>query len=104
MPDDEVQSIFGFEATNSYEETIADNIFDEVTNLTASADKPSNPLGHLQVEITSLSTKVDQLESSICKKVTKDIQSSVPSLIAAVLKEQLPGFFRGSEEFSSSDN
>ncbi|GJX99854.1 hypothetical protein Tco_0356873 [Tanacetum coccineum] len=92
MPDDEVQSISGFEATDSNEETTIDNIIDEVTNLQASADKPSDPLGHLQAEITSLSTKVDQLESSITNKVSEEIQSSVQTIIVDALKEQLSGF------------
>ncbi|GJV97553.1 hypothetical protein Tco_1549130 [Tanacetum coccineum] len=52
-------------------------------------DEPSDALGHLQAEITSLSTKVDQLESSIINKVSK-IQSSVPTFITNYLKEQLP--------------
>ncbi|GJY90432.1 hypothetical protein Tco_0505628 [Tanacetum coccineum] len=47
----------------------------------ASADMPAqlDPLGHLYEELCTLNTKVDQLESSISKKVTDDIQSFIPS-------------------------
>ncbi|GKC81590.1 hypothetical protein Tco_1137307 [Tanacetum coccineum] len=51
----------------------------------------SDPLGHLHEELHILNTKVDQLKSSISKKVANDIQSSVPSIIADALKANLPG-------------
>nr|GFD52357.1 hypothetical protein [Tanacetum cinerariifolium] len=51
----------------------------------------SDPLGHLYKELRTLHTKVDQLESSISKKVTDDIQSSVPLIVADTLKENLSG-------------
>ncbi|GJU16880.1 hypothetical protein Tco_1183130 [Tanacetum coccineum] len=70
MLDDEVESISGFEAADSNEEgtentepkvtltqseeATADNIPDEMADLKASADKLSNPLGHLWAEVPSL--------------------------------------------------
>nr|GEZ85437.1 hypothetical protein [Tanacetum cinerariifolium] len=69
----------------------ADTLIDELTGLKAFADKPSNPLGLIQSEITSLSIKVDQLESNITKKVSDELQTSVPSLVSTALKETLPG-------------
>ncbi|GKC51035.1 hypothetical protein Tco_1073780 [Tanacetum coccineum] len=41
-------------------------------------------------EITSLSNKVDQLESSITKKVSEEIHTFVPLLASPALKETLP--------------
>ncbi|GJY08947.1 retrovirus-related pol polyprotein from transposon TNT 1-94 [Tanacetum coccineum] len=49
------------------------------------------PLYHLHEELSTLNTKVDQLESNISKKVTDDIQSFVPSIVADNLKANLPG-------------
>ncbi|GJW61250.1 hypothetical protein Tco_0110585 [Tanacetum coccineum] len=80
MSDDELASLTCFKTPNS-----ADNDSKEGTAKTsnASADMPaqSDPLGHLHEELHTLNTKVDQLESSISKKVTDDIQSFVPSIV-----------------------
>nr|GEZ79609.1 hypothetical protein [Tanacetum cinerariifolium] len=53
---------------------------EDTETLHASADKPalSDPLDHLQVELGILNTKIDQLKSSISKKVVEDIKSSIP--------------------------
>nr|GEZ17363.1 hypothetical protein [Tanacetum cinerariifolium] len=40
----------------------------------------SNPLGHLQRELTTISSKVNQLESQVTKRVSDEFKSSVPSL------------------------
>ncbi|GJU64091.1 putative reverse transcriptase domain-containing protein [Tanacetum coccineum] len=42
-------------------------------------------------ELRTLNTKADQLEFSISKKVTDDIQSSVPLIFADALKANFPG-------------
>ncbi|GKB97654.1 hypothetical protein Tco_0983791 [Tanacetum coccineum] len=49
----------------------------------ASADKPSlsDPLCHLQAEVSFLTTKVEQLESSLAKKVADKLEESVPDNI-----------------------
>ncbi|GKA66111.1 hypothetical protein Tco_0765919 [Tanacetum coccineum] len=90
MPDDDLVSLTGFETPDS-----ADNDSQEGTAKTFNAfvDMPaqSDPLGHLHEELRTLNTKVDQLESSISKKVTGDIQSSVRSIVADTLKENLLG-------------
>nr|GEX75615.1 hypothetical protein [Tanacetum cinerariifolium] len=51
----------------------------------------SDSLGHLHEELRILNTKIDQLESSLTKKVTKAIQFSMSSIIADSLKENLLG-------------
>ncbi|GJS80606.1 hypothetical protein Tco_0730487 [Tanacetum coccineum] len=93
MPNDEVESISGFEATDSKEkgtkntetkinltqseEATANNILDEMSNLKASVDKPSDPLGHLRAEISSLSNKVDNLESFLAENVSRKLEEMV---------------------------
>ncbi|GKC05893.1 hypothetical protein Tco_0997503 [Tanacetum coccineum] len=63
-------------------------------NLNASVDVPalSDPLSHLRKELHILSTKVDQLELNISMKVSEDIKSSVPLIVADFIKSQLRGF------------
>nr|GEU61938.1 retrovirus-related Pol polyprotein from transposon TNT 1-94 [Tanacetum cinerariifolium] len=73
MPNDDQVSLIGFETLDS-----TDDDSKEGTGETsyASADMPaqSDPLGHLYEELRILNNKFDQLESSITKKVTDDIQ------------------------------
>ncbi|GJY42795.1 hypothetical protein Tco_0431008 [Tanacetum coccineum] len=95
MLDDELVSLTGFKTLDS-----ADDKSKEGTGETfyASADMPaqSDPLGHLHEELRILNNKIDQLESSITKKVTDDIQSSVPSIdsikqsVLKYIEEKLP--------------
>ncbi|GJW58121.1 hypothetical protein Tco_0104852 [Tanacetum coccineum] len=90
MPDDDLASLSGFEIQNS-----TDHDSQEVTTKTvhAFADKPaqSDPLGHLHEELNFLNNKVDQLESSISKKVAEYIQSSIPTIVTDTLEAKLPG-------------
>ncbi|GKC77994.1 hypothetical protein Tco_1128768 [Tanacetum coccineum] len=87
MPDDDLPSLSGFETPDSQDE---DSQSDD--NLHASVDVPakSDPLGYLQEELRTLSTKVDNLESTISKKVSEDVQSSVASFVTTTLKDLLP--------------
>ncbi|GKG03177.1 hypothetical protein Tco_0310813 [Tanacetum coccineum] len=94
MVDDEVNSVSSFEASRSTDgendraktnielsqsdEATTDYILDEMTDLKASATKPSDPLGHLQAELSSFTTKVANLESSPAKKVADKLEESVP--------------------------
>ncbi|GJY77097.1 hypothetical protein Tco_0482213 [Tanacetum coccineum] len=93
QPDDDVQITFlGVEPLNfEYDQTKLLETLETINNVTskestaetfnASTDMPAqlDPIGHLYEELRTLNTKVDQLESSISKKVTDDIQSFVPS-------------------------
>ncbi|GKE05289.1 hypothetical protein Tco_1397307 [Tanacetum coccineum] len=62
----------------------------------ASLSTQSDPLGHLQEELNLLNNKVDQLETSISKKVVDDIQSSIPTIdsiktfVSESIAEELP--------------
>ncbi|GJR79533.1 hypothetical protein Tco_0150318 [Tanacetum coccineum] len=89
IPGDDLASIYGFETQDS-----ADHVSEEGTDtLHASAGKSaqSDPLGHLHAKLGILNTMIDQLESSISKKVVEDMRSSVPAIVADTLKSQLPG-------------
>ncbi|GKD06735.1 hypothetical protein Tco_1181709 [Tanacetum coccineum] len=59
------------------EKVTADNILDEMAALKAFVDKPSDPLGRLWAEISSLSNKVDNLESSLAKKVSSNVKPRI---------------------------
>ncbi|GJS98400.1 hypothetical protein Tco_0819570 [Tanacetum coccineum] len=108
MPDDEIESVSGFEVdTNDDEkncnehkeelsktdEAIVDNMIDELVDMAyskdASADKPaqSDPLGHLHAEISSLSVKVENLESSL-----SHLKNILPQIIMDSVKKTLPKF------------
>ncbi|GKB66091.1 hypothetical protein Tco_0927503 [Tanacetum coccineum] len=106
MPNDEVTSVSDLETSetkeddNLYqptklsksEERDADNVIDELTELKASADKQSlsDPLSPLRNELSHLTTKVQNIESSISKQVTDKLEETVPKLVVETLKETLP--------------
>nr|GEV70640.1 putative ribonuclease H-like domain-containing protein [Tanacetum cinerariifolium] len=86
MPDDDLASFSGFETQD-----FADHVSEEgIDILLDSADKPalSDPFGHLQEELNLLNNKVDQVESSISKKMA-DIQSSIPTIVTDTLEAKL---------------
>ncbi|GJX02546.1 hypothetical protein Tco_0186459 [Tanacetum coccineum] len=102
IPDDEIGSPSAFQTSDTKEslskpklskseEKDADNVLDELADLRASADKPSESISHIKEEIISLSTKIGQMESNITKKVSEEVQSSVLVLISEALKQELPG-------------
>ncbi|GKA78456.1 hypothetical protein Tco_0784993, partial [Tanacetum coccineum] len=101
IPDDEIGSPSAFQTFDTKEslsepklskseEKYANNVLDELTDLRASTDKPSESISHIKEEIISLSTKIGQMESNITKKVSKEVQSSVLVLISEALKQELP--------------
>ncbi|GKA26796.1 hypothetical protein Tco_0712905 [Tanacetum coccineum] len=91
---------FGLE---SIEDVTFDQIMDEIDQKNKAAEKPESPFDieseikiikrriDDSIELHTLNTKVDQLESSISKKVTDDIQSFVPSIVVDALKANLSG-------------
>nr|GEZ20709.1 hypothetical protein [Tanacetum cinerariifolium] len=105
MPSDDLASLTDFETPDSDDETSisvtkehsADNL-----NVTSDGDVAlpyafagvsalSDPFGRLQRELTTIYSKVDQMESQFTKRVSDELKSYVPSLIANTLKEQLHG-------------
>ncbi|GKA29085.1 hypothetical protein Tco_0715330 [Tanacetum coccineum] len=99
MQDDNLKHVSGFDTVHSdaddlevsYSEHIS--LEDAADNKNAFADVASllDPLGHLQKEFAILSSKVDQLESTISKQVFEELRSFMPSLVSDALKETLPG-------------
>ncbi|GKB32049.1 retrovirus-related pol polyprotein from transposon TNT 1-94 [Tanacetum coccineum] len=106
MLDDEVHLVYGFEASGSTneesdktqtkvellqsDEATTNNILDEMTDLKTSAAKPSEPLGPIQAELSSFSTKVLNLETSLAKQVTEKLEGSLPRMVADTFKERMP--------------
>ncbi|GKE54897.1 hypothetical protein Tco_1490053 [Tanacetum coccineum] len=86
-------------------EATVNNIIDEIADFKASTDKPSDPLGRLQNEVSSLSYKVENLYSSLAKKIIEDsfqhvllkidqrvhetLQSTMTGLISKPLNKEL---------------
>nr|GEV50843.1 hypothetical protein [Tanacetum cinerariifolium] len=104
MPSDDLASLTGFETSDSDNEASisvtkkhsADNLMATsdgdvvLPNASAGVSALSDPFGHLQRELTTISSKVDQLESKITKRVFDELKSSIPSLVSDALKETLP--------------
>nr|GEX90824.1 hypothetical protein [Tanacetum cinerariifolium]GEX90831.1 hypothetical protein [Tanacetum cinerariifolium] len=114
MPDDEIESVSGFEADNNDEddhfknkkeptqtaEADVDNVIDKLVdmanskddNINSFANKPtkSDILSHLQADINSLFAKVKNLESSLSQQVADNIDDSMPRMVADALEERLP--------------
>ncbi|GJX54686.1 hypothetical protein Tco_0283055 [Tanacetum coccineum] len=105
MPSDNLASLTGFETPDSDDEASisvtkehsADNLMETsdgdaaLPNAFEGVSALSDPLGHLQRELATISSKVDQMESKITKRVSDELKSSVPSLVSDALKETLPG-------------
>ncbi|GKC18220.1 hypothetical protein Tco_1015002, partial [Tanacetum coccineum] len=115
MPGDDIESLFWFEAEefdhdddihfmhkeelSKDDEKAADNVIDELVDmaksqnddLNASTNTPSKSdhLGHLHKELNSLTSKVEQLESSLAQRVADKIKESLPKMVADALKDHL---------------
>ncbi|GJR19283.1 hypothetical protein Tco_0967810 [Tanacetum coccineum] len=101
MPDDEVESVFGFEAAKSTyeendkaktkveltqsEEATANNILDEITNLNAFANKPSDLLVLLRLKYHLSPPKMPDLLADTFKNL-------LPQIIEDSIQQTLPKF------------
>ncbi|GJX11394.1 hypothetical protein Tco_0201253 [Tanacetum coccineum] len=95
MPDDELRSVSEFKTVDSddghdNDVSTSDHV---VQDDYASAERLSLPdhMDHICEEVSSLHSRLEDLESYIAQKVSDEIQSSLPSLVTNALKEQLPG-------------
>ncbi|GJR08156.1 hypothetical protein Tco_0790808 [Tanacetum coccineum] len=95
MPEDDLRSISGFEAadfdnTQGNDVSHSDHIFQ---NDNAFAERLSLPdhMDHICEEVSSLHSKLGDMESSIIHQVSAEIKLSVPALVTTTLQEQLPG-------------
>ncbi|GJZ23008.1 hypothetical protein Tco_0560467 [Tanacetum coccineum] len=96
MPDDDLRSVSGFDTadsddTHENEVSKSDHIFQDDN---ASAERLSLPdhMDHICEEVSSLHSKLGDMESSIVQQVSAEIKSSLPALVTNTLKEQLPSF------------
>ncbi|GKC57975.1 hypothetical protein Tco_1085573 [Tanacetum coccineum] len=91
MPDDDMRSVSGFHTTDFEENAVSnsDNIFQDDH---ASAERLSLPdhMDHICEEVSSLHSRLGDMESSIVQQVSSEIKSSLPNLITDSLKDQLP--------------
>ncbi|GKA50622.1 hypothetical protein Tco_0743695 [Tanacetum coccineum] len=92
MPDNEAQLISGFETTDSHEkgsdETNTKNTPSQ--SIKTIANKSSDPLGSLKIEVSSLTSRVANLESTIASKVVLQLEESVPRMVSDAFKERMP--------------
>ncbi|GJS27319.1 hypothetical protein Tco_0487939 [Tanacetum coccineum] len=110
MPSDNLASLTGFETPDSDDEASisvtkehsSDNLKATLDgdvalpNASAGVSALADPFGHLQRELATISSKVDQMESKITKRVSDELKSFVPSLVSDALKETLPGLLADS--------
>ncbi|GJW26132.1 hypothetical protein Tco_0039943 [Tanacetum coccineum] len=73
MPGDEIESLYGFEEPETNDDTIS-----------------VRPLGHHQANFSSLVASIQNLESSLSKKVADKIKESFPRMVVNALEERLP--------------
>ncbi|GKA00135.1 hypothetical protein Tco_0672685 [Tanacetum coccineum] len=115
MHGDEIESVSGFKTTktedddtqsqhkeelSNFEEMATDNVLDELADMANSknakinsfAKKPSllDPLGHLRKDLSSLTSRVEHLESSLAQQVANKIEDSMPRLVANAFEERIP--------------
>ncbi|GJY93272.1 hypothetical protein Tco_0509054 [Tanacetum coccineum] len=92
IPDDEVQSISRFETTDSHkegnDETDTKNTLSQ--SIETITDKSSDPLGSLMIEVSSLTSRVANLESTIASKVVLQLEESVPRMVSDAFEERMP--------------
>ncbi|GJT58696.1 hypothetical protein Tco_1002229 [Tanacetum coccineum] len=90
MPDDDLVSLSGFDSQPSTDHDSKEGTatFHASVDMTAQSD----PLGHLHEELVILNIKIDQLESSISKKVVEDMNSfdSIKFSVSESIADELP--------------
>ncbi|GJU63058.1 hypothetical protein Tco_1244893 [Tanacetum coccineum] len=93
MPDDDLRSVFGFEAADS--DDTNDNEVSHSAHTShdiASAERLSIPyhMDHICEEVSYLHSRLGNMEYSIVQIVSDEIKSSLPAMITNALQEQLP--------------
>ncbi|GKF41373.1 hypothetical protein Tco_0124715 [Tanacetum coccineum] len=95
MPDDELRSVSEFETADS--DDFHDNDISTSDHVVqddyASAERLSllDHMDHICEEVSSLHSRLEDLESSIAQKFFEEIHSSLPTLVTNALKEHLHG-------------
>ncbi|GKC81026.1 hypothetical protein Tco_1136743 [Tanacetum coccineum] len=78
-------------ATNNVLDELADMANSENAKINSSIEKPSllDPLGHLHIYFSSLTSRVEHLESSLAQQVANKIEDSMPKLVANAFEERI---------------
>ncbi|GKE54448.1 hypothetical protein Tco_1489604, partial [Tanacetum coccineum] len=95
MPNDDLRSVFGFEAADSndtHDNEVSHSAHTSQDDI-ASAERLSLPyhLNHICEEVSSLYSRLRNMESSIIQTISDEIKSSLPAMITNALKEHLHG-------------
>nr|GEW69973.1 hypothetical protein [Tanacetum cinerariifolium] len=95
MPDDDLRSVSGFEVADSddnHENKVSksNHIFQDDNASTERLSLPDH-MDHICEEVSSLQSKLGDMESSIVHQIFAEIGSSLPALVTTTLKEQIPG-------------
>ncbi|GJZ16865.1 hypothetical protein Tco_0552988 [Tanacetum coccineum] len=95
MPMDEIGSVSAFETFKSKEDDTDSQHIElseerDANKLLEEQPSLSNSFGNLCKEVSNLTTKVQNLKSSLIKQMTDKLEEIVPSLVAETLKENLP--------------
>ncbi|GKE89767.1 hypothetical protein Tco_1567242 [Tanacetum coccineum] len=95
MSDDDLRSVSGFEAADS-DDTHDNEVSHSAHTLQddiSSGERLSliDHLDHICEEVSSLHSRLGNMESSIVQTVSDEIKSSLLAMITDALKEQLPG-------------
>ncbi|GKB17225.1 hypothetical protein Tco_0851148 [Tanacetum coccineum] len=106
MPDDDLRSVFGFEAANSddtHDNEVSHSAYTSQDIAFAKLLSIPDHLDHICEEVSYLYSRLGNMESSIVKTVSDEIKSSLPAMITNSLKEQLPGILLAvSEQFAET--
>ncbi|GJT64382.1 hypothetical protein Tco_1015862, partial [Tanacetum coccineum] len=96
MPDNDLRSVSEFRTADSdeqhgNEESLFDHIFHNDNTFAERLSLPDH-MDHICEEVSSLHSKLGDMESSIIQQVLVEIKSSLPALVTIALNEQLHGF------------
>ncbi|GJR60982.1 hypothetical protein Tco_1503144, partial [Tanacetum coccineum] len=95
MPEDDLRSVSEFEAadfddTQGNDVSHSDHIFQDDNAFAERLSLPDH-MDHICEEVSSLHSKLRDMESFIIHQVSAEIKSSLPALVSTDLQEQLPG-------------
>ncbi|GJR65857.1 hypothetical protein Tco_0011922 [Tanacetum coccineum] len=95
LPDDDLRSVFGFEAADSddtYDNKVSHSAHTSQDDI-SSTERLSilDHLDHIFEEVNYLHSRLGNMESSFVQTVSDEIKSSLPAMITNALKEQLLG-------------
>nr|GEX24327.1 retrovirus-related Pol polyprotein from transposon TNT 1-94 [Tanacetum cinerariifolium] len=97
MPDDNLRSVLGFHTADSddtHENKVSksDHIFQDDNAFVERLSLPDH-MDHICEEVSSLYSRLREMESSIVQQVSANFKSSLPAHVSNSLKEQLSSLF-----------